>query len=196
MAGSAAYCQVKTTSSAVKSLPSDHALQQIDFAELNDHTPPHDVAALLAPALAGEDLALISDAGCPGIADPGAPLVAAAHRAGIRRILLPSRNEADVDEIPADVRRMEMTDKERYERIREELRNGKTPPSAVDQGFGHAWITIVDTHVTTIVSAAKSPIDSIRARWLTWFSSERCFLFSLSASASAVLFWARESRAT
>jgi len=40
-----------------------------------------------------------------------------------------------------------------FERIREELRNGKTPPSAVDQGFAHAWITIVDTHVTTIVSA-------------------------------------------
>jgi preprotein translocase subunit SecD len=41
-----------------------------------------------------------------------------------------------------------------FERIREELRNGKTPPSAVDQGFGHAWVTIVDTHVTTLVSAA------------------------------------------
>jgi preprotein translocase subunit SecD len=41
-----------------------------------------------------------------------------------------------------------------FERIREELRKGKTPPSAVDQGFSHAWITIVDTHVTTIVSAA------------------------------------------
>jgi preprotein translocase subunit SecD len=41
-----------------------------------------------------------------------------------------------------------------FERIREELRNGKTPASAVEQGFAHAWITIVDTHVTTIVSAA------------------------------------------
>lgn len=40
-----------------------------------------------------------------------------------------------------------------FERIREELRNGKAPPSAVEQGFSHAWITIVDTHVTTIVSA-------------------------------------------
>lgn len=40
-----------------------------------------------------------------------------------------------------------------FERIREELRNGKTPSSAVEQGFSHAWITIVDTHVTTIVSA-------------------------------------------
>ena len=40
-----------------------------------------------------------------------------------------------------------------FERIREELRHGKTPPSAVEQGFAHAWVTIVDTHVTTIVSA-------------------------------------------
>jgi preprotein translocase subunit SecD len=41
-----------------------------------------------------------------------------------------------------------------FERIREELRAGKTPPSAVDQGFARAWVTIVDTHVTTVVSAA------------------------------------------
>jgi preprotein translocase subunit SecD len=40
-----------------------------------------------------------------------------------------------------------------FERIREELRNGKTPPSAVEQGFKHALITIIDTHVTTMVSA-------------------------------------------
>jgi preprotein translocase subunit SecD len=40
-----------------------------------------------------------------------------------------------------------------FERIREELRSGKTAAAAVQQGFGHAWITIVDTHVTTIVSA-------------------------------------------
>ncbi len=40
-----------------------------------------------------------------------------------------------------------------FERIREELRGGKTSAAAVQQGFGHAWITIIDTHVTTIVSA-------------------------------------------
>lgn len=40
-----------------------------------------------------------------------------------------------------------------FERIREELRAGKTPPSAVEQGFNHAFVTIIDTHVTTIVSA-------------------------------------------
>jgi preprotein translocase subunit SecD len=41
-----------------------------------------------------------------------------------------------------------------FERIREELRNGKAAAAAVDQGFSRAWTTILDTHVTTIVSAA------------------------------------------
>jgi len=40
-----------------------------------------------------------------------------------------------------------------FERIREELRNGKAQAAAVDQGFDRAWTTILDTHVTTIVSA-------------------------------------------
>ena len=40
-----------------------------------------------------------------------------------------------------------------FERIREEMRSGKTIPSAIEQGFGHAFITIIDTHVTTIVSS-------------------------------------------
>ena len=40
-----------------------------------------------------------------------------------------------------------------FERIREELRTGKTIPSAIDQGFGRAFITIIDTHVTTIISS-------------------------------------------
>ncbi len=41
-----------------------------------------------------------------------------------------------------------------FERIREEIRAGKSPAASVDQGFAHAWTTIIDTHVTTIVSAA------------------------------------------
>jgi len=39
-----------------------------------------------------------------------------------------------------------------FERIREELRAGKSIPAAVEAGFGKAWLTIVDTHVTTVVS--------------------------------------------
>jgi len=40
-----------------------------------------------------------------------------------------------------------------FERIREEIRSGKTVPSAIEQGFAHAFVTIIDTHVTTIVSS-------------------------------------------
>jgi preprotein translocase subunit SecD len=39
-----------------------------------------------------------------------------------------------------------------FERIREELRAGKAPVSAVDAGFDRAFLTIIDTHVTTVVS--------------------------------------------
>ncbi len=66
-----------------------------------------------------------------------------------------------------------------FERIREELRNGKTPPSAVDQGFGHAWVTIVDTHVTTIVSAAilfifgTGPVQGFAVTLAVRFDGER-----------------------
>jgi preprotein translocase subunit SecD len=41
-----------------------------------------------------------------------------------------------------------------FERIREELRNGKSSAAAVDAGFDKAFVTIIDTHVTTVVSAA------------------------------------------
>ena len=41
-----------------------------------------------------------------------------------------------------------------FERIREELRSGKAPASAVDVGFSRAFLTIIDTHITTLVSAA------------------------------------------
>lgn len=40
-----------------------------------------------------------------------------------------------------------------FERIREELRTGKTVASAVEQGFARAFVTIIDTHVTTIISS-------------------------------------------
>jgi preprotein translocase subunit SecD len=40
-----------------------------------------------------------------------------------------------------------------FERIREELRDGKTPRAAIEQGFSRAFGTIIDTHLTTIISA-------------------------------------------
>ena len=72
----------------LKALSPDRPLQAIALAELNEHTPADRATELLAPALDGHDLGLISDAGCPAVADPGAVLVAAAHRAGIRVVPL------------------------------------------------------------------------------------------------------------
>jgi 16S rRNA (cytidine1402-2'-O)-methyltransferase len=67
----------------LKVLGTTRPLQALQLSELNEHTPSHRVDALLAPAIEGEDLGLLSDAGCPAVADPGAALVASAHRAGI-----------------------------------------------------------------------------------------------------------------
>jgi 16S rRNA (cytidine1402-2'-O)-methyltransferase len=51
--------------------------------------PAPDLAALLAPAFDGHDIGLISEAGLPAVADPGAGLVQAAHAAGVRVVALP-----------------------------------------------------------------------------------------------------------
>ena len=59
-------------------------VRELSLSLLNEHTLDKDVAALLAPLLAGRDVGLMSDAGCPGIADPGAKLVELAHLKGIR----------------------------------------------------------------------------------------------------------------
>ena len=58
-------------------------LREISIAELNEHTPESALADLLAPLLAGTDVGLLSEAGMPAVADPGAALVAAAHANGI-----------------------------------------------------------------------------------------------------------------
>lgn len=59
-------------------------LQQLVFRTLNEHTPVSEVPALLAPLLQGQDCGLLSEAGCPAIADPGAALVWSAHAHGVR----------------------------------------------------------------------------------------------------------------
>lgn len=58
-------------------------LRELCLAELNEHTARTAVPALLAPLLEGRDVGLLSEAGLPAIADPGALLVAAAHEHGI-----------------------------------------------------------------------------------------------------------------
>ena len=60
------------------------ALRELSIVELNEHTPGARVPALLDAVAAGQDTGLLSEAGLPAIADPGALLVAAAHARGIR----------------------------------------------------------------------------------------------------------------
>ncbi len=64
------------------------ALAAVTMDRLDEHTPMEALPGLLAPALRGEDLGLMSEAGLPCIADPGGALVAAAHAAGIRVVPL------------------------------------------------------------------------------------------------------------
>lgn len=72
----------------LKQLDYPNPLRETDIRELPAEAADAALDALLAPALAGADLGLLSDAGCPAVADPGARLVARAHALGIRVVPL------------------------------------------------------------------------------------------------------------
>lgn len=59
-------------------------VRELKLNLLNEHTEDRALPDLLKPLLAGKDIGLMSDAGCPGVADPGAKLVELAHQKGIR----------------------------------------------------------------------------------------------------------------
>jgi 16S rRNA (cytidine1402-2'-O)-methyltransferase len=72
--------RAKTARAHLKAMGHPLPLQSLSLQELNEHTPASAVDVLLAPLRAGHDLGLLSEAGCPAVADPGAALVRAAHR--------------------------------------------------------------------------------------------------------------------
>ena len=78
----------KTARQFLSAIKTAKPVRELTLNLLNEHTLDKDVATLLAPLLAGKDLGLMSDAGCPGVADPGAKLVALAHQKGIRVVPL------------------------------------------------------------------------------------------------------------
>ena len=80
--------QPKAARQFLAMLKPERPIQSLHFASLNEHTAASDMADLLVPLLAGHDVGVISEAGCPGIADPGADLVYLAHRNGIRVVPL------------------------------------------------------------------------------------------------------------
>ncbi|MDR2938579.1 MAG: SAM-dependent methyltransferase [Prevotellaceae bacterium] len=86
-----AHYVVENTRSARRFLSKLGIQQSIDslsFTELNEHTSLAEVAPLLAPLLDGNDVGIISEAGVPSVADPGAALVRLAHEKNIRVVPL------------------------------------------------------------------------------------------------------------
>ena len=59
-------------------------IDSLTFYELNRHTKPEDIPEMLTPLINGEAIGVISEAGCPAIADPGADVVAIAQSRGLK----------------------------------------------------------------------------------------------------------------
>ena len=78
----------KSARAFLKRVGSGRALRDVLVQRLDHNTPPGEVAALLGPVLLGRDAGLLSEAGLPAIADPGAPLVRLAHENGLRVVPL------------------------------------------------------------------------------------------------------------
>lgn len=86
------YFIVENTRSARRFLSKagiERKIDELEFVELNEHTTSAaDVEKMLRPVLAGRSAGVISEAGVPGVADPGADIVALAHRHGVRIVPL------------------------------------------------------------------------------------------------------------
>ena len=79
---------VRSARRFLKMLDRDIVICDLSFYELNRHTPPDRIAELLLPIYEGHSMGIISEAGCPAIADPGADVVAIAQRKNIRVVPL------------------------------------------------------------------------------------------------------------
>jgi 16S rRNA (cytidine1402-2'-O)-methyltransferase len=78
----------KTTRAFLKRVGTERPIQAIEIRELNVNTPAAEIDGLLAPLIAGTDAGLVSEAGCPAVADPGALLVRRAHERGVKVVPL------------------------------------------------------------------------------------------------------------
>ncbi len=86
------YFIVENTRSARRFLSKagvERRIEELEFVELNEHTTSaSEIEKMLKPVLAGRSAGVISEAGVPGVADPGADIVALAHRKGVRVVPL------------------------------------------------------------------------------------------------------------
>ena len=72
----------------LRAVSKDINIDELSLVELSEHTPESEVAAMIQPLVDGFPMGIISEAGCPAVADPGALLVAEAQRRGLTVIPL------------------------------------------------------------------------------------------------------------
>lgn len=84
--------ELRTGRRFIKKLGMKKPIEQLEFYLLNEHTKPKECEGLLKPCLEGKDVALLSEAGTPCVADPGNVVVAQAHRLGIETVPLVGPN--------------------------------------------------------------------------------------------------------
>lgn len=79
---------IKTARRFLKKVERSINIDELQFFVLNKHTSPTELDAFLIPALEGNNIGIISEAGCPGIADPGSDIVSIAHQKNIQVVPL------------------------------------------------------------------------------------------------------------
>lgn len=79
---------LRTARRFISSLKLSKVIDDLTLVELSEHTPQQDVESMIVPILKGESCGVMSEAGVPGVADPGADIVAIAHRHGIEVVPL------------------------------------------------------------------------------------------------------------
>ena len=80
--------RAKTARRFIKSTGPERPISVLHFEELNKRTDPNALDGFLQPLRDGHDMGLLSEAGCPGVADPGSEIVARAHRLDIEVVPL------------------------------------------------------------------------------------------------------------
>lgn len=80
--------ETRTARRFLRAAVNDFPIDDSSIAELNEHTTPQQVDAILQPLRDGYPMGVISEAGCPAVADPGADLVAIAQREGFEVVPL------------------------------------------------------------------------------------------------------------
>lgn len=79
---------VKTARRFLKKLDPSTDISALTFYELNGHTPENEISGFLSPLRNGEPVGMMSEAGCPGVADPGAAVALIAQQEGLKVVPL------------------------------------------------------------------------------------------------------------